>query len=666
MAAAFGVAQQSGSLVAAAPRLTTATTPQELDSISKKIAGDRMAFEAHLSALTEMEGADRSREIRAQGDVLIASIEDIDASMSERFALANMKQAWHQELSSLRGELTGLLVPLIDDQLFYAMTGYRNLGEAPAPRQQHFSQAEFNRYRHLAELLADATIGVQLLETAFNVSDATLLEPLRERFEGITHSIERHLSALGAAPLHRQLAPSFARLAELGAGRDGGFGVRDQEIALYLRQRKLLARNRAVAIELVAKVESLVSIARARVREATRASTEAILTGRNLLLLISAFSVIGAVLIAWLFVGRVLLRRLGRLSDRMRRMADGDLEGEVDIGGRDEIAEMAAALEIFRRHALEVQRLNLVEKLVDELRDKNDRLKGALADLERAQDQIVMREKLAALGELTAGVAHEIKNPLNFVKNFSEVSEELLQDLLAEIPKAVGESGPERDNESQDLINEIGGDLAGNLKCIREHGDRADRIVQSMLMMGRGSGERRLTDVNVLLSEHARLAYHNARMRDPAFRLKVEEDFDSKVGELDVTPQDLGRVFLNIVNNACHATDEKRRAAKDTPTRYEPTLRLTTRRMADYIQIRVRDNGGGIPPGIIEKIFNPFFTTKPTDQGTGLGLSLSNDIIRQHGGNIQVDSEPGAFTDIIIEMPMTSSPSAVLSPPREA
>ena len=662
IAAAFAVARQSGALVAAAPRLTTAATPGDLARIAGKIAGDRMAFKAQLTGLVELaQDAARSRPIRQRGEALIASIEAIEASMSERFELAALRRARRQELASLRGELTGLLVPLIDDQLFYAMTGYRNLGEAPASRTRHFSPAEITRYRHLAELRAEATIAAQLLATAFNVSDAALLEPLRERFEAAARGIERRLSQFGTESLRRQLAPPFARLVELGTGSDGGFGLRAREIALEQQQRDLLARNRDLAIELLAEADSLVSAASASAEAATRASADAILAGRNLLLLISAISILGAALIAWLFVGRVLSRRLGRLSDRMRGMAEGDLEGKVEIGGRDEVAEMAAALEVFRRHALEVQRLNLVEKLAEELRGKNDQLEEALTELERAQDQIVMREKLAALGELTAGVAHEIKNPLNFVKNFSEVSEELLQELMAEIPRATGEADAEPDEESRDLIDEIGGDLTGNLKRIREHGERANQIVQSMLMMGRGSGERQPTDINALLSEHARLAYHNARVSDPAFRLDVEEDFDPELGESEVIPQDLGRVFLNMASNACYATNEKRRAtASDQPTGeaaagYEPRLRLATRRLTDRLEIRIRDNGSGIPPDVIDKIFDPFFTTKPTDQGTGLGLALSNDIVRQHGGSIRVDSEPGAFTEMIIELPANAA-----------
>ncbi len=662
MTAAFAVAQKSGALVAAAPRLTTAATQDELAGIASKIAEDREAFQTQLAVLVSLnDEAPRSRSLRDQGDALIGNVAAIKESMAERFALAKLQLARREELSALGDELTRLLVPLIDDQLFYAMTGYRALGAPPDPPQRHFSQTEFSRYRHLAELSAGATIAEQLLATAFNVSDTALLEPLRERFEAVTRGIERRLSQPGTDSLRHQLAPLFTRLVDLGIGPDGGFGLRVREIALEQRQRNLLARNRALAIEFVAEAEGLVNAARARAGEATRASIEATRAGRSLLLLISAVSIIGAALVAWLFVGRVLSRRLGRLSDRMHSMAEGDLEEKVEISGRDEVAGMAAALEVFRRHALEVQRLNLVEKLATELRGKNDQLEHALDELQRAQDQIIMREKLAALGELTAGVAHEIKNPLNFVKNFAEVSEELLQELLEEISRDFGAGDAEPDEESRALVEEIGDSLTSNLKRIREHGDRANKIVQSMLTMGGGSGERQPTDINALLSEHARLAYHNARVNDRAFRINVEEDFDPALGESDVVPQDLGRVFLNTVSNACYATDEKRRGAIGTPAgeaeaAYEPRLRLTTRRLADRIEIRIRDNGSGIPPDVADKIFNPFFTTKPTDQGTGLGLSLSNDIIRQHGGSIRVDSEIDAFTEIIIELPTDATP----------
>ena len=364
--------------------------------------------------------------------------------------------------------------------------------------------------------------------------------------------------------------PLFDQLFKLGVGEQGCLNLLVRELNLAQRQRDLLAQNRGIAINLVAEVDGLVNESRAGAEEATRASAQAILTGRTLLLSINGLSIVGALLIAWLIVGRILLRRLALLSERMRRMADGDLEGKVEIEGRDEVADMAAALEVFRRHALEVQRLNLVEKLAEELRGKNTQLESVLADLRRAQDQIVMREKLAALGELTAGVAHEIKNPLNFVKNFSEASEELLEELQ----ETLEEDAEKLSADQRKLIEELIQDLTDNLRRILEHGERANRIVNDMLMMGRGSGDWQAADINNLLDEHARLAYHSARATDPDFQLDMKQDLDPQMGRLEVIPQDLGRVFLNMVSNACHAADEKRRAAAGEKggAVYSPTL----------------------------------------------------------------------------------------------
>ena len=650
MAAAFGVAQQSGALVAAAPRLVAATTLDVFDQVTAEIGKEQSAFEAQLVALTQQgEEEERFSRIRSQGGTLISNIEAIESSVAERFDLQARSEALRAELVKVRNELVDVMGPLIDDQLFYAMTGYRNLGEAPAPPTQHLSRKEFDHYRHLAALQADATIAIQLLSSAFNLSDAPLIEPLRERFEAAKDRIEWSLSALGTARTRSQIASICARLYQLGLGEQEGFALRARELELAAHQRDLLAHNQSLALDLIAEAEGLVNAARISAEEATLASTQAIGTGRSLLLVLNVISITGALLIAYLFVGRMLLPRLERLSERMRRMADGDLEGKVEIGGHDEVADMAAALEIFRRHALEVQRLNLVEKLAEELQSKNAELEKVLDELRVAQDQIVMREKLVALGELTAGVAHEIKNPLNFVKNFSEASEELMEELV----EVLDESVDALDEEQRELVDEICQDLTDNMGRILQHGNRADRIVHDMLMMGRGSGERQLAEINNLLDEHARLAYHSARATDPDFNLTIETDFDPDVGQLEVVPQDLGRVFLNMVGNACYATDEKRRAIEsDDGVTYFPTLSLITRRMDDRIEVCIRDNGNGIPPEVVEKIFNPFFTTKPTDKGTGLGLALSNDVVREHGGTIRVVTEPGEFTEMIVELPL--------------
>ena len=648
MEAAFGVAQRAGALVAAAPRLAGAGMHAELESIAANIADERQQFELQLAALGTGNG-DHER-IGTSGAALIDNIAAIETSVAERLALIESGAAILAEVTTLQEGLARTLVPAIDDQLFYAMTGYRDLHTAPSVRAERLSEQEIDRYRRLAGLHADTTMAIQLLASAFDLADRARLGPLRDRFQATTERIERGLAALGETQTRRDVTAPLARLRTLGLGTDGGIALRVQELALADDQGALLADNRRLVAELVTQAQILVGGAGERAGQATGVATDAILTGRSLLVGLNIVSIIGAVLIAWLFVGRVLLRRLARLSQRMRAMAEGDLEGKVDIGGHDEVADMAAALEVFRRHALEVQRLNLVEKLAEQLRGKNDELESTLSQLHRAQDQIVVREKLAALGELTAGVAHEIKNPLNFVKNFSEAS----QELVVELNEELADSDAKLDAEQQSLIREICTDLTENMNRIRHHGERADRIVRDMLKMGRDSGHKQPTDINGLLEEHARLAFHSARASDPAFQLTIEEDLDPSVGEVEVIPQDLGRVFLNMVGNACHATDERRKAEEPENAGYMPTLRIATKRLPDAIEISIRDNGSGIPPDVIDKIFNPFFTTKPTDQGTGLGLALSNDIVRQHRGEIRVSSEAGSYTEMLVVIPLAA------------
>ena len=666
LVAAFGVAQHSGTLVVAAPRLTTAATPEELAQVASEIAAAHQALEEELAVLGQSGGGDeRFRRIQANTRTLIDNVHLIRDEKSEIFKLAESSDALRAELAGLRGHLDEVLAPAVDDQLFFTMTGYRSIEDPPAVRSNYFSEDQLARYRRLAELQTDSSVAAHLLESAFSVSQPPHLEPLRERFESSAGRIERSVASMQVSALRNEVVPLVTRLIDLGIGDQGGFDLLDRELRLAGSQSDLLTRNRDISIDLVAEVDGLVSTAQINAQEATDASTQATLTGRYLLLAISALSIGGALLIAWLFVGRVLLRRLEMLSDWMRRMAGGDLEAKVEIGGRDEVADMAAALEVFRRHALEVQRLNLVEELAEELQGKNgelesandqlesanSQLENAVEELRRAQDQIVMREKLAALGELTAGVAHEIRNPLNFVKNFSEVSGE----LLTELQEVLEESGDTITEDQRGLIDEISQDISANLERIGSHTERANRIVQDMLQMGRGSTEWQFTDVNSLLDEFARLAYHSARATDPDFQLDLQQDLDTEIGLLEIIPQDLGRVFLNMVGNACYATDEKRRASQETGDNtgpYSPTVWLTTRRSEDSVEVRIRDNGNGMPPDVIEKIFNPFFTTKPTGQGTGLGLAISNDIIREHGGTIQVESEPAQFTEMIIGLPL--------------
>ena len=659
LTASFGVAQFSGNLVAAGPRLISATSEEEFQQVVASIEQDQASFEATLATLEE-QGTEPERflRIRSYADTLTSNNKAIQDEMSRYFWLAEGRDLIREELVTLRDALENQLIPAIDDQLFYTVTGYRVLGQAPADREEHFTEEEFSNYRVLSELLSDSNIGTELLANAFTVSDPSLLEPLRERFEAVNSRIERNLILIENTSYFHDLQPSFELLFQIGMGASSVFNLLEDELRLLQRQNSLIALNQEIAIDLVEEVDGLVESSRNSSQVATSASSQAILTGRSLLLTISAISVGGAVLLAWLFVGRVLLRRLQRLSNRMVHMASGDLESEVEIDGKDEIAEMASALEVFRRHALEVQRLNLVEKLAEELQGKNEQLELVLDDLQKAQTQIVMREKLAALGELTAGVAHEIRNPLNFVKNFSEASEELLEELKETLEES--EDG-NLDEEQLSLIQEISEDLNGNLERIRNHGNRANRIVESMLSMGRGTEGRQMVNLNDLIDEHARLAYHSVRATDPNFQLDLRQELDPNMGEVEVVAQDIGRVFLNMVNNACYATDEKRRKLEEEGSAepFLPTIEVTSLRTEETAVVTVRDNGTGMPDEVIEKIFNPFFTTKPTDQGTGLGLAISNDIVRSHGGSIQVESKDGEYTKMTVELPLSATSAEV-------
>jgi two-component system NtrC family sensor kinase len=284
-------------------------------------------------------------------------------------------------------------------------------------------------------------------------------------------------------------------------------------------------------------------------------------------------------------------------------------------------------------------------RLFESVEARTRELAKSLEDLRTAQDRLVQTEKLASLGQLTAGIAHEIKNPLNFVNNFSGVSTELIDELRDVL------SGISIDHKARTSINELTDTLRGNLDKVVQHGKRADAIVKNMLLHSRqGSGEHRPVDINALVEESLNLAYHGARAEKQGFNITLERSFDPAAGEVDLFPQEITRVLLNLISNGFYAAT-KRKAEADGGD-YEPTLAAATKSLGDSVEIRIRDNGTGIPPEVKEKLFNPFFTTKPAGEGTGLGLSISHDIIvKQHGGSIEVDTRPGEFTEFRIILP---------------
>ncbi|HRX12601.1 MAG TPA: ATP-binding protein, partial [Draconibacterium sp.] len=287
------------------------------------------------------------------------------------------------------------------------------------------------------------------------------------------------------------------------------------------------------------------------------------------------------------------------------------------------------------------------------LEEAKNQIEKTLIVLKSTQSQLIQAEKMASLGELTAGIAHEIQNPLNFVNNFSEVSRELIEEMkeeLTEGSKQYAAGSLQSGEDKLKLANEIADDLELNLEKINQHGNRAADIVKGMLQHSRtGSGQKELTDINTLADEYLRLAYHGLKAKDKSFGADFKIEFDTKLPKINVVPQDIGRVLLNLINNAFYAVNERSQKGEKG---YKPTVFVSTAKIGDKLEVKITDNGHGIPENIKEKIFQPFFTTKPTGSGTGLGLSLSYDIVKAHGGTINVVSELNVGTEFIINLPV--------------
>jgi two-component system NtrC family sensor kinase len=285
------------------------------------------------------------------------------------------------------------------------------------------------------------------------------------------------------------------------------------------------------------------------------------------------------------------------------------------------------------------QALNQQKILQEEVNRQTAELRSTLENLRSTQAQLIQSEKMASLGELTAGIAHEIQNPLNFVNNFSEVNTELIDELKQEADKG-----------NLQEIKAIANNIRENEQKIVHHGKRADAIVKGMLQHSRSSsGVKEPTDINALADEYLRLAYHGLRAKDKSFNATMKTDFDESIGKINIIPQDIGRVLLNLITNAFYAVDEKK---KQNPNGYEPTVSVSSKKVNGKVEIKVADNGNGIPQKVMGKIFQPFFTTKPTGQGTGLGLSLSYDIVKAHGGEIKVETKEEEGAQVIVELPL--------------
>jgi two-component system, NtrC family, sensor kinase len=343
-----------------------------------------------------------------------------------------------------------------------------------------------------------------------------------------------------------------------------------------------------------------------------------------------------------------LTHPLERLLDGVQKVNAGQLDTHVDVGLRDEIGLLT---ENFNRMTQSMKKAqdeltNYAQTLEIKVATRTQQLQQSLNDLKAAQAQLIQSEKMASLGELTAGIAHEIKNPLNFIVNFSEVSEDLAEELREEVNKE------EIDKEN---VNSLLNDLTGNFQKMAHHGKKASGIVSSMLKHSRTSkGIKEQTDINELIDTYLRASYEEMQIKYKSFRSVIEKELDPSIGKLDVIPEDIGRVLLNLFSNAFYAVNEKKKRLNGS---FEPTVSVSTKKKEDAVELCVKDNGTGIPQTIIDKIFQPFFTTKPAGEGTGLGLSLTYDIITKgHGGELKVETEEAKGSTFIICLPVSKKP----------
>jgi signal transduction histidine kinase len=327
---------------------------------------------------------------------------------------------------------------------------------------------------------------------------------------------------------------------------------------------------------------------------------------------------------------------------------DGGVEGVLLLARTEPGAFTSRQVELVQTFADQAVIAIENARLFSEVQERTRELSQSLDELRTAQDRLVQTEKLASLGQLTAGIAHEIKNPLNFVNNFSALSAELIDELNEVLEPAA------LDAKTREEIDELTHMLKGNLEKVVQHGKRADSIVKNMLLHSReGSGEHRPVDINAIVEESLNLAYHGARAEKSGFNITLKRELDPDAGMIDLYPQEITRVFLNLISNGFYAATKRKESGEGG---FEPVLSATTKNLGNKVEIRIRDNGTGIPLEVKEKMFNPFFTTKPAGEGTGLGLSMSHDIVvKQHGGKIDVDTEPGAFTEFIITLPRTAA-----------
>ncbi len=642
------VSRQASELVSLLPRITGA---QDLVYLSVYLNEYEQVRKQFVQAIERLGAAGEPVEVLnlAAGDLAGYANELADLSKHRLRAQRALLTA-QDELVALELLLDQKLTQAVDDQLFFVMTGMRTLDKPALGERERHSVAELERLHQLSEVQSHINGVFAVLAAVGVATDPAHLQPLRERYlAGMSRVNQGGMFTHGPRGVDA-VWPEIGQLEQLAVGHDGVFALADTILRNQISESDVVDKSRAAVRALVDNIDQIIVDNTAQAQVAMAQASGSISAGYVVVGSFAALCFLGALAYGWFYVRNILTQRLIYISSAMHTMAEGDLTQSLEVYGRDEISRMAKSLEVFRRQALAAQRLNLVEKLAEELEQKNNRLRDTVGQLNRAQEQIVLREKLAALGELTAGVAHEIKNPLNFVNNFSDSS----IDLCGELLEVVGELELSETSDEYLEIKEILDMLRSNMEKISGHGQRANRIVNSMLSLGRtAEGEASTTELVALVREHAALAWHSVRAAFPDFTGEVVYDVPQDPVVANVVAHDISRVVLNLVTNACHACWERQ---KSHPGDYQPQIRVSVAQVEDWLEVRVEDNGVGMREFVREQIFNPFFTTKDTDVGTGLGLSISFDLVQSHKGEMFVESTYGRGSTFGFKLPANGQP----------
>ncbi len=626
--------QLTQKLVATAPALMLTETQYERRSLMLRIDGQTAAIDEQLANLRKFGlTSDEAAAISQIESDLVEGLRQLDLAVGQRIDHEHHLQDLNQEIRQIRSQVHALdashLAAGGADRLKEMLTS----GKLPGPDAASLWDQEISLHDWLG--LSD---GVQtLLMSAEDAQNKGALNSIKvqllDLFDRMTPPAQR-LPADERTAIDAILAKSRS----LALDDDGLLAARMAQLETSRNEQTALSSNRLLADRLVSAVTGPQDkLTESALQLGAAADTDALHAVERLAVIVAVCLLLaGATLV---YINRSVIRRLARLQTTMRAHVEGE-PGPIDLSGNDEIAEIAHAFAFF---------VAAISEREAALKESKAEVERALADLKAAQASLIHAEKLASLGQLTAGIAHEIKNPLNFVNNFAALSLELFEELATAMQ--AGESGE---------VTELADLIAGNLGKIRDHGKRADGIVRSMLLHSRESDHRHEPfELNELVEEALNLAFHGAKVQEPGFITRVERHLAPDLGAAEMVPQDIMRVFLNLFSNAFYATT-KRRSAEGSA--FQPIITITTRAVESTVEIEIADNGVGMTEEVRAKLFTPFFTTKPTGEGTGLGLSLSYDIIvHEHGGKIAVESRPDDHTVVTVTLPRRAAGSGALA-----